>query len=905
MNNFYEKLKPLINPERLYANTERLLKKELPQTFSAYHAAAREAVAIMKEMGFDKTELLKFPADGKTVYQDKCMPMAWDASIGKLTIRKSPFKFPNPVVADYQVHPFHLVKGSVSTPPGGTELRIITEMQMFGGADPKGCLIICETTTPPRPAILKKALDLGALGIITDFSKGGTEYPDSIQWVNACSEGPQWQVQADDRDFIAFSISRKTGDMLRAAANAGVLTALVESDGRRYEGTLPAAVGTIKGKSQKEIWLFAHLHEPLSDDNSLGVAMVIEIAQALKALAKDGKPEFGIRTVFATEMYGFAAYAEENKRLLEERAIFALNLDGLPCHLGDRIVFHANGNPSFADYFAQISVPMFNKEIGLLAEFYEKGSYFDDMLLGDKNIGLPTLWLIKSNAFVVWHNSVQTMDYIDKKLLFKLAVGLGAFLASASSLNNSGAILRRCTLCAIDNLNSETKELAEKIEKGAVASSDIKFAMAKRLEREKSRFEQLKRAVSGLDIKDALEELCDFSKSRTDFLMGCLNESKKECQKTHGKLLEYAASVIPARKLRGFPYDLKRIPKAERRDLPDGSIYGPFTRIMSNMDGKKNLKELILEAEWEAGADLSHNVAKYLNAVNYLSEYGYFKTRYSALISKKDIISSLKKIGLEKGDTVFLHSGLSQLGVIEGGAATIIFAFLELLGKKGNLFLPAFTRPYIAFEGLVTRDWNYHPYDPCDPSQISVGAIPKAFFAYPGVVRSNHPTHSVLGLGPDAEKYLKRQAENDSPSGEHSVFAFLPELNAKMLWFGADLATSTYLHYIEDEADLPYLKSAAVTIKTKDGFRYLFYPKHLPGCRDFYNKNAEKSSKIYRKMFELGLEMRKTPLGIGEIKALDSAQAYKLARKAVKEDPQIMLCDKAECVFCSRFRKSR
>ena len=163
-----------------------------------------------------------------------------------------------------------------------------------------------------------------------------------------------------------------------------------------------------------------------------------------------------------------------------------------------------------------------------------------------------------------------------------------------------------------------------------------------------------------------------------------------------------------------------------------------------------------------------------------------------------------------------------------------------------------------------------------------------------GVIRSNHPTHSVTGFGPNAIKYLSEQREEDFPTGERSIFAFLPELQAKMLWFGADLATSTYLHYLEYKTGMPYLKSASVSVRTESGLKHIFYPKHLAGSRDFYKKNAETSTKIYRRMLEMGLEIKKAKLGVGELKALDAVQAYELAEKAHGEDPEIMLCGKQE-----------
>lgn len=217
--------------------------------------------------------------------------------MGRLTIKNSPIAFEDPVVADYQRHPFSLIKGSVSTPKGGQLVRIITEAQLFAGEECAGALILCAPETKPEAEILTAVLDLGALGLITDFyaQQYRDETSDAISWVNSCTEGMHWHVQFEDRPFIAFSVSPNTADELRYAANTDELTALVESDGRRYEGVLPGVTALVPGRQKKEFWLIAHLYEPLSDDNSNGVVGAIEIVRVIKEMiAKKGIAETGI-----------------------------------------------------------------------------------------------------------------------------------------------------------------------------------------------------------------------------------------------------------------------------------------------------------------------------------------------------------------------------------------------------------------------------------------------------------------------------------------------------------------------------------------------------------------------------------------------------------------------------------
>ena len=96
------------------------------------------------------------------------MPLAWDATAGTLTVRKAAIPFDEKVVADFQRHPFHLIKGSVATPPEGIITKLITEDQMFTGEDAKGAMILAGADTRPQHGIYSDAADFGALGVVTD-----------------------------------------------------------------------------------------------------------------------------------------------------------------------------------------------------------------------------------------------------------------------------------------------------------------------------------------------------------------------------------------------------------------------------------------------------------------------------------------------------------------------------------------------------------------------------------------------------------------------------------------------------------------------------------------------------------------------------------------------------------------
>ena len=179
MKTLYEQIKRKVDPAGIMEEMKTLTSIEKGQTFRHYHQAVDYIVDLMKRKGIPHAEKLEYPADGVTAYEDKGMPLAWDASIGKITLCDEE----RTLVADYSTEPFSLIKGSVSTREGGEILRIITEDQLLAGEDASESLVLLNTSTAPRPQALCTALDLGARGIIADFVTGRMNDVHAVQCI--------------------------------------------------------------------------------------------------------------------------------------------------------------------------------------------------------------------------------------------------------------------------------------------------------------------------------------------------------------------------------------------------------------------------------------------------------------------------------------------------------------------------------------------------------------------------------------------------------------------------------------------------------------------------------------------------------------------------------------------------
>lgn len=175
-------------------------------------------------------------------------------------------------------------------------------------------------------------------------------------------------------------------------------------------------------------------------------------------------------------------------------------------------------------------------------------------------------------------------------------------------------------------------------------------------------------------------------------------------------------------------------------------------------------------------------------------------------IKGRILIDDLRSLGVRSGDCVMLHSSLSNLGSVEGGAETVVEAFLEAMGPEGTLVTPAFT-PGAWVEHLAMPDCRTCcPQDFCPSSWPShEGAIPNAALRRPGRLRSCHPTHSWVANGARAAELLRDHRHASTPCGRGNPFEKLVELDGCIVILGVGVNTITLWHYFEDILQVPYL----------------------------------------------------------------------------------------------------
>lgn len=188
----------------------------------------------------------------------------------------------------------------------------------------------------------------------------------------------------------------------------------------------------------------------------------------------------------------------------------------------------------------------------------------------------------------------------------------------------------------------------------------------------------------------------------------------------------------------------------------------------------------------------------------------------SGASTRETIRAALAALGVPGGCTLLVHSSLSRLGWVAGGAHAVVLALLETVGPDGTLVMPThsghLTDPAGWAHPPIPQAWwplvreQTPPFDPRLTPTRGMGAIVETFRHVPGVVRSNHPTSSFAAFGRNAATITANHDLNSS-LGEGSPLARLYELDAWVLLLGVGHANSTSLHLAEYRSEFPGKKS--------------------------------------------------------------------------------------------------
>ena len=192
------------------------------------------------------------------------------------------------------------------------------------------------------------------------------------------------------------------------------------------------------------------------------------------------------------------------------------------------------------------------------------------------------------------------------------------------------------------------------------------------------------------------------------------------------------------------------------------------------------------------------------------------------------LADDLRDLGVEEGSVLLVHSSLSALGYVVGGAHSVVLALLDVLGPTGTLVVPTHSgdlsepsywqNPPAPEDAWPTIREHLPAFDPHLTATSGMGSIADTLRSHPLALRSNHPSVSFAAVGPEAETVTANHGLRFG-FDEHSPLARLEALGAAVLLLGVDHDRNTSLHLAEYRVHEPHQEIAQGAPLIVDGRR--------------------------------------------------------------------------------------
>lgn len=243
-------------------------------------------------------------------------------------------------------------------------------------------------------------------------------------------------------------------------------------------------------------------------------------------------------------------------------------------------------------------------------------------------------------------------------------------------------------------------------------------------------------------------------------------------------------------------------------------------------------------------------------------------------IIKADVIKAFSSLGLKKGDVVMVHTSLSKIGYVCGGAQTIIESLIETVGEDGTIMMPTQSwknlDPEAGVHWVVSEEnWdtireNWPAYDKRITPTNTMGAVAEMFRSWPGSIRSDHPARSVAAWGRYAEHLVSNHDLSDI-FGDGSPIGKLYQLDGKVLLIGVGYDKNTSIHLADVKADYPGKHNSIEHSAIMENGRRVWkeYETLYVDGEDFVDIGSA---------FELNNTVEKTALGNAELRLMSQRE---------------------------------
>ena len=247
-----------------------------------------------------------------------------------------------------------------------------------------------------------------------------------------------------------------------------------------------------------------------------------------------------------------------------------------------------------------------------------------------------------------------------------------------------------------------------------------------------------------------------------------------------------------------------------------------------------------------------------------------------------NLIDQLRESGLRCGDWLAVFGDAEQrAGRADADAAIdrLLDEIIAAVGDQGHVLVPAFT---------LGADFDR------EKTPASTGRLAERFRQRPGVIRSNHPIHSVAVLGPHARSIV---TDHDVylPFSLETPLGQLVAHDGKILLIGSAQRANALIHVarLSVERERPVIWVNVDTVLEFGGRRRRRYV--TPPCDRAYASLGPE--------FEARGLARSLETDWGRMTRMAAREVFKFVAAIERDNPARFLCSETDCRWCERMRE--
>jgi aminoglycoside N3'-acetyltransferase len=256
-------------------------------------------------------------------------------------------------------------------------------------------------------------------------------------------------------------------------------------------------------------------------------------------------------------------------------------------------------------------------------------------------------------------------------------------------------------------------------------------------------------------------------------------------------------------------------------------------------------------------------------------------------VTREMIADDLRMLGIRAGDILNLKISLKSIGMVEGGAETVIDAFLDVVGEEGTLVTDSFVEAFPAFLKLLYKNRI------SDDSSLSyAGAINNALMEKTGACRATHPIQRFAAIGKYAQELTSGFTENSGPYGFLKQMAQMGAKNIRIGGKDKVVGVGTTHVAICHHGLKQKRIGKAIYYIDKNGNKKLYKANWANGCPVGFNGMLDR-------LKENGLIFAEGKVGQAEAILTSMKDTLAFEIELFKTEPGAFLCGNPTCHFCS------